>query len=110
MRHNPSSRRSWLPPRSANRGGPWIQHFTELSPIPSPDCPAKLPFPLPSDIHALLVVCTNRACRPELPPCKAAPQVCIKASGFRIESERVFVTGACSVHESHSELMMIRQF
>src|SRR4051812_26505601 len=27
-------------PRSANRGGPWIQHFTELSPIPSPDCPA----------------------------------------------------------------------
>src|SRR3954451_3163419 len=29
-------------PRSANRGGPWIQHFTELSPIPPPDCPAYL--------------------------------------------------------------------
>src|SRR3954463_15670755 len=29
-------------PRSANRGGPWIQHFTELSPIPSPDCPNRL--------------------------------------------------------------------
>src|SRR3954451_5108886 len=28
-------------PRSANRGGPWIQHFTELSPIPSPDCPGR---------------------------------------------------------------------
>src|SRR3954454_392631 len=38
-----------------------------------------------SEICALLIVGTGRVCRPKPPSCKAASNVCIRASDYRIE-------------------------